>query len=218
MKSLLGPLSVALILAGGTNTCVLLQAASPSKSAATAQAEPVSADFLTSAQAFSPFVGEWTIDATWEGGEPLKARNTAEWALDGKHLKWATYVNAPTGEYKRYEGFMTWNAQKKSLVEYSFAVTGEVSELRVSTDDLKTYRFGFSALPGNAEGKLRQTIQFLDADSYRWTAEFSGADGWKPIIDGVWRRKHVTISGAASGASSGTAPTGVPATAPTSVR
>lgn len=146
-------------------------------------------DPLKTVAAFSPFEGEWAIDAAWEDGKPLKAREMCTWILGGKHLKYQTFLPTAAGEAQRYEGVFTWHPELHALVCYSFDVDGGVSEYRVETADAKVFKIGFSALhPGGKEPNLRQTIEFTGPDTYRWTAELRSGEQWKRLINADWKR------------------------------
>lgn len=153
----------------------------PATPAASAAAEALAA--------MAPLVGEWTIDAVWDSGQPLKARNTYAWGVGGKHLRTATFLPQPGGgEIQRYEGIMTWHQRRESLVAYSFAVDGKVSEFAVDLVGGKTFRFGFRPWDAGVEPTLRQTTELVDADTLQWTVEMRTGTEWKRLISAPWKR------------------------------
>jgi hypothetical protein len=138
--------------------------------------------------AFDPFVGEWTVDAKWDSGVPLKARATYTPILGGKHIRTATYLPTEKGEIQRYDGVLTYHHGRKSLVSYSFSVDGEVGETLVETADGKTFLFGFTPWDPAAPSKLRQTLQIKNADTFSWLVEMQQDGKWQRLILADWKR------------------------------
>lgn len=136
----------------------------------------------------APFVGEWAIEATWEDGRALQARNVYAWMLGGKHLSAQTFVGPRDRELQRYEGVMTWHSKQRCLAYFGFAVDGGVTEYRVETTDGKVFRIGFAPLHEGEEPQVRQTIRFLNADAYTWEVEIRQDGQWKRIMMGTWKR------------------------------
>lgn len=148
-------------------------------------------DVLHSVKALDGFVGEWTIDAKWDSGQPLKARAIYSRELGGKHLRTQTFVKKDDGsEYQRYEGVMTWHPRRKSLVIYSFAYDGSVQENLAQTDDGKTFRVGFTPYDPGAPNPVRQTLTLVSPDAFDWTVEMrvGDSDQWQRLIKAQWKR------------------------------
>lgn len=135
-----------------------------------------------------PFIGEWTIHATWTGGEALVARNINAWMVGGAHLSDQTFVGEAGKAYQRYQTIMSYDQKLGCLVSYSFAFDGKVSVVRVDTEDGKTFKFGFTPLDEH-ESNVRQTITFDGPDTYRWVVEIRSQENqWTQIMDGTWKR------------------------------
>lgn len=142
----------------------------------------------TEVQKFAPFVGEWTIRATWAGGNPLVARNVNAWTLNNTHLSGQTVVGEGDAAYVRYHTYMSYDAKHNCLVSTSFAMDGAVSSYRVETEDGKTFKLGFTPIGQEELPKVRQTIHFRTADAYQWIVELNQDGTWTQIMDGVWTR------------------------------
>jgi hypothetical protein len=144
-------------------------------------------DAKAEVQKLSPFVGEWTIHATWEGGVPLVAHNVNQWTLNGAHLSGQTFVGEGAEQYQRYQSMFSYDAKHDCLVSYSFAADGAISAYRIETEDGKTFKFGFNPI-SHDENKVRQTITFRNADEYQWVVEINQNGTWTQIMDGIWKR------------------------------
>jgi hypothetical protein len=137
----------------------------------------------------SRFVGEWTVDGKWAGGNDLHARAVYEWSLGGKIIRARTYVKDGDNEYQRYESTMAWHPGQKCLYEISFAVDGAVTEHKVEMKDEKTVLIDFSPFDPAHPSKVRQTLKFIDDDHHTWKVELNGDNGWQTLIDATWVRK-----------------------------
>ncbi len=144
----------------------------------------------TEVQKFAPFAGEWTIEATWSAGNPLKAHNVNTWTLGNTHLSGQTFVGEGAEKYQRYQSMFSYDAKHECLVSYSFAADGAVSAYRVDTEDGKTFKFGFSPIAHEELPKVRQTIVFKSADEYQWIVELNANGSWSQIMDGIWKRSE----------------------------
>jgi len=176
-------------LAAACGAALLLVAAAPLAGGDAADQPAASASSLQSVDALKPFVGEWTIDAKWDDGRPLRARNVYSMELGGRHMRARTFLPQPDGsEIQRYDGFMTWHPEKKSLVQYAFAMDGGVREQCIETTDGKVFRVGFTPFEQGGESNLHQTIEFLSADEFEWTVEIREGGEWKRLIKARWKR------------------------------
>lgn len=146
-------------------------------------------DAVTEVKKFEPFVGEWTIHATWSAGNALVAHNINQWTLNGTHLSGQTWVGEGAEKYQRYQSFFSFDAKHNCLVTTSYAVDGAISTYRVEpSEDGKVFKIGFSPVKDEALPKVRQTITFTSADEYHWVVELDQNGTWSPIMDGVWKR------------------------------
>jgi hypothetical protein len=128
------------------------------------------------------------VDGKWATGQPLHARGVYEWGLGKKVLKGQTWVRDGDKEYQRYESVFAWHPEKKSLYEISFAVDGSISEVLIESTDANTLRVGWVPFRPDKPQPVRQVIQFLDNDHFRWVAELQQGGEWKPLIDATWKR------------------------------
>jgi hypothetical protein len=135
------------------------------------------------------FVGEWVVDGKWSDGKALHARSVYEWGLGKKILRAQTFVQDGDREYQRYESVLAWHPERKCLFEITFAFDGAVSEYLVEAKGKDVLDIGWNPYAGSKAPRVRQTIRFVDADHFRWTASLRDGEGWKQIIEATWRRK-----------------------------
>lgn len=186
MKRCIGIVAAAALVLAGTMLTALSAGAQPGGRAPDVSGVP---EKLETVEVFAPFIGEWEIVGTWDDGRPIKARNTYAWHMNRKHIKCATFVAGPEGEYQRYDGLLVWHPRKKTLGSYSFAFDGNISEYRAETTDGRTFRFGFSPWDDEDTLSIRQTIEFTGPDVFVWTVEARAGESWKRLIRGEWKRK-----------------------------
>jgi hypothetical protein len=150
------------------------------------------ADDATGAGKLAPlsrFVGQWTLDAEWTDGTPLKARAEYEWGLEKRILRGRTFLLGAEGkERQRYEDIMAWDARRASIVDASFSVDGAVNEIIVEEKDDDTLLWGWKPYVEGREGRVRQTIRFEGNDRFVWIVELNGEAGWQQIMEGTWKR------------------------------
>ncbi len=145
---------------------------------------------------FDPFAGEWTIHATWAGGNPLVAHNINQWVLNNTHLSGQTWVGEGAAKYQRYLSMFSYDAKHGCLTTTSYAMDGAVSTYRVETEDGKVFKFGYSPIGNEELPKVRQTTTFTSADEYRWVVELNTDGKWSQIMDGTWKRDQPGATGA----------------------
>ncbi|HWB20472.1 MAG TPA: hypothetical protein VG711_09250 [Phycisphaerales bacterium] len=136
-------------------------------------------------------VGEWTVDATWAGGNPLHAREVHALSLDGTVLRSQTFVTKDDGsEYQRYEMVSWWdNATGKTrFMEWVYDGTTEQGEIIASDDH--TLMFPPRVDADGKTSPIRQWLTFVGDDEYDWTVKMKQEDGSeKTLIEGKWMRK-----------------------------
>jgi hypothetical protein len=133
--------------------------------------------------------GQWIVHGKWSSGEELRARSTYEWGLARKIIAAKTFVMNGDKEYQRYEGVMAWHPAKKSLFEISFAFNGELTEVLMEPVQADTLRIGWTPYDPERPSKVRQTIKFLDNDTFLWTVLVKSGDNWQQLIEATWRRQ-----------------------------
>ena len=137
----------------------------------------------------SPFIGEWTVEGMWAGGEKLKARGTYEWGLNRKIIIAKTFVMDGEKEYQRYESIFAMHPQKKSLYEITFGFDGSISEVIIEAKEKDTIHIGYTPFQADKPEKIRQTLKFIDKDHFVWNVQMKQGDDWKQLIEATWVRK-----------------------------
>jgi len=136
------------------------------------------------------FVGEWEVDGKWSDGKELHARAVYEWGLAKKILVAKTFVRDGDKEYQRYESVLAWHPEKKSLYEITFAYDGAITEVLIDAKGDDTLQIGYTPIVADKPSPVRQVIQFVDKDHYRWTVSLKDGAEWKQIIEATWKRKE----------------------------
>jgi hypothetical protein len=101
-----------------------------------------------------------------------------------------TFVKDGDREYQRYESVLAWHPEKKSLYEITFAFDGAINEILIDSQDKDTLHLGWTPYRSDKPAPVRQVIQFLDRDRFRWTVTLKDGEGWKQIIDATWKRRE----------------------------
>jgi hypothetical protein len=161
-----------------------------SSAATAAGQEPTKSTSTDHLAPLARFVGgQWVVRGKWSSGEDLRARSTYEWGLGKKIITAKTFVMNGDKEYQRYEGVMAWHPAKKSLFEISFAFNGEITEVLMEPVDADTLRIGWTPYDPERPNKARQTIKFLDNDTFVWTVLLKSGDNWQQLIEATWQRQ-----------------------------
>jgi hypothetical protein len=136
-----------------------------------------------------PYIGgEWRINASWSGGQPLEGRQTFDWGIAKKFVVAKTYVKGKDGtEYQRYETF--FGVKDKKLAAWGFVFDGhvDVTEFTVEGKKLTGTRpiAGADGAPG---GTLKQVIDLVKPDEFRWTVTIERDGQTQTLIDASWMR------------------------------
>ena len=136
----------------------------------------------------SRFIGDWTLDANWSDGTPLRARAVYEWGLGGKILRARTFIITGADERQRYEDVIAWDPRRESIVDVSFSVDGAINEILVESKDENTLLFGWKPYHEGKPGRVRQTITFEAKDRFVWVVELNAEGDWKQIMQATWVR------------------------------
>jgi hypothetical protein len=134
--------------------------------------------------------GQWVIQGHWSSGEGLRARSVYEWGVGKQIITAKTFVMNGDKEYQRYEGVLAWHPRKKSLVEFSFAYNGDLSELMVEAKDKDTIYIGWTPFAEGQASNVRQILKFKDDNSFVWTVSIKNGDKWQQIMEGTWNRQE----------------------------
>jgi hypothetical protein len=138
----------------------------------------------------SRFAGQWTLDAKWADGTPLKARAVYEWGLEKKILRAKTFIVNGDEERQRYEDVMAYDPRREALVDVSFSIDGTVNEIVIEKKDEDTLLFGWTPYHADKPAKVRQTIRFEGNDKFVWRVELNAEGEWKQIMEGAWARNR----------------------------
>jgi hypothetical protein len=135
-----------------------------------------------------PLLGEWTIDATWAGGQPLKARQTYTRHLNDKFIVARSILprDDGSGEYVRYETFFAPKDGK--LVSYNFSHDGQ-NDVRPVEVEGKVLRFRSERAVDGGKMTIDQTIELTDNDTIAWKVWIERDGNRTQIMDGQWKRK-----------------------------
>lgn len=156
----------------------------------TAAAESAANDAL---QVLAPYVGgEWRIKANWSDGSPLEAREIFEWGVGKRFVNCKTFVSkSGGGEYQRYETIFGVG-QSGKIVCYSFVYDGQVHVTDFTVEGKKLT--GERPMKGadGSEGTLRQSVEQIEPNKFRWIVAFVKDGNVNPMMDGVWVREAST--------------------------
>ena len=136
-----------------------------------------------------PLLGEWTIDATWAGGQPLKARQTYERHLNDKFILARAIVTKEdgSGEYVRYETLFAPKDGK--LISYNFSFDGANDSRPVEIKGKVMHFHSDRTLEDGNKLIIDQELELIDNDILSWKV-FLNRDGQRTqIMDGKWKRK-----------------------------
>jgi hypothetical protein len=141
------------------------------------------------AQVIAPLAGlvggEWRIKANWHDGTPLDARAVYTWGVGKKFIHAKTFVNAPEGEYQRYE--TVFGGEDGKLKAWQFAVDGHFTAMDFTVDGKK---FSNSrTMPGAKAGDtLHQSLEIVEPNKLHWIVKFERDGKVQPLIEGDWIR------------------------------
>jgi hypothetical protein len=141
----------------------------------------------------APFLGNWEIEAKWADGTPLWARNEYRVGIGGKFVEANTYSKDKEGNvYERYATVFGYDEKAKHYAAHGFTFDGsmKVTPFELSDDNGHlVYSSQWKVGEGDQATEFKQSVTFLDNDSYRWlvSSRKPNAD-WEPMMDGVWKR------------------------------
>lgn len=140
-------------------------------------------------QALVPFIGEWKIDTTWKDGNPLKARDVYEWGVGKKFIVAKTFVQKPDGtEYQRYETI--FGVQDGKLMAWEFVFDGKTDSMEFQVDGKKLVcAKPMDAPAGKPKVILHQSLELVDANSFRWKVAIEQDGKMNELMDGTWVRE-----------------------------
>lgn len=162
-----------------------LPAASTVPPAATAPATQKSAAFAQLAE----YAGTWTIDAKWAAkGDSFKGRQLVEPVLGGAFVSVRTW-SSTAGATESQRDVTIYGQQDGKLTQTVFTPDGQTRTTVATPTDDGSILFEWTKIDGKGKPlQLRQVINPIDANTYRWrTLMFKGGE-WHTLIDGQWKR------------------------------
>jgi hypothetical protein len=135
------------------------------------------------------FAGTWTIDAKWAAkGDSFKGRQLVEPLLNGAFVSVRTW-SSTAGAAESQRDITIYGQQDGQLVQWVYTPDGQVRQTTASPTDDGSILFEWTKIDGKGKPlQLRQVINPVDANTYRWrTLMFKGGE-WHTLIDGQWKR------------------------------
>ena len=140
---------------------------------------------------YIPFLGTWEINHQWKDGTPIWSLNEFEIGPGGKFIIARTFTRDGDGEvYERYHTYFSHD-EEKGMVSHGFTYDGSVSIVEgIEAFEGKTGP-GFTSYWSPGSAQIKQTVEILNADSYRWRVwtRTEDSQAWTQIMDGVWKRQ-----------------------------
>jgi hypothetical protein len=136
--------------------------------------------------AWSRYLGEWRAHDLQ--GAPGRARVT--WRRGtGPHLLLVdTYLASPDKpEEKIYDGVLFWHPGRQAWVMQQFSAWGSIYDGTVTLDE-KGMTYDWASFENGVTKHYRQSLTWLDADTYSWKVEQETPSGWKQEHAGLWKR------------------------------
>jgi hypothetical protein len=133
-------------------------------------------------------VGDWTIDAKWAAGDPLKARQTVSRICNGRFIEAKVFLPNRDGtkEYQRYQTI--WGDQDGKLIQWNFAFDGHTRQdtCEVNADATRIATAWTVKGEDGAEVHLRQSVEKTPDGNMHWVVQLEQKGQWQTIMDGVW--------------------------------
>jgi hypothetical protein len=144
-------------------------------------------------QVLAPYVGgEWKINAKWSDGSPLEAREIFEWGVGRRFVTCKTFVSKlGGGEYQRYETIFGVGEGGK-IVAHGFVYDGQVQVTEFKLDGKKLTGERPMKASDGGDGTLRQSVEQIEPNKFRWIVAFVKDGKVSPMMDGVWVREAST--------------------------
>ncbi len=140
---------------------------------------------------YIPFLGTWEISHQWKDGTPIWSLNEFEIGPGGNFVIARTFTRDGDGQvYERYHTYFSHD-EEKGMVSHGFTYDGTVSIVEGIESFEGETGPGFTSYWSPGSAQIKQTVEMLDADSYRWRVWTRTEDSqpWAEIMDGVWKRK-----------------------------
>jgi hypothetical protein len=131
--------------------------------------------------------GEWTVEAKWSDGSPLKAREAFEMGAGDRFVYCKTFASRADGtEYMRYNTMFGVMDGKLTAWAFSYDGTAETSTMEVDGNTLWIKR---EVKSGEGKAILKQSITLVDNDHFNWKVWMESGASTTQLMDGMWVRR-----------------------------
>lgn len=142
--------------------------------------------------ALQPFVGNWEINATWESGDKLWARNEYKVELGGKFLVAKTFAkDGDRDPYERYRTIFAWDKKAKKVQAHGFTFDGTttVTEMKLSKTDDGHVQVESSWKPNDGSVTIRQQLTVVSKKEIKWQVWSRPDEGEETVMmNGTWKK------------------------------
>jgi hypothetical protein len=133
--------------------------------------------------------GAWVAQGDGSSDPHFRTRVAYEWGINHKLLKIRSYLTGEKdGERLVYESVVFWHPEKKTLVFSSIAADGSIFDGTMECRG-DTFESNFQSISSEKTSTYRQTIQFLDDNTTRWTVLARRGDDWVKVIESRQHRE-----------------------------
>ena len=151
-----------------------------------------SIDLSENLKDFAPYLGVWEVEAQWASGQTLWAKNHYRVGVGGKFVEAATWAKDRDGEvYQRYLTIFGVDSETHEIMSHGFASDGKVTQVKMEIEKPENghsiIRSQWQPTPDN-DMMIKQEVQILDENRYRWQVWSGQDENWTSIMEGVWQR------------------------------
>lgn len=135
------------------------------------------------------FVGEWLAEGTWEDPKKGGIRVAYEWGVGNKAVHSKSFIVNEGKEQLVYETTFYWHPGKKQLVFQSISAAGGLFDGVAKVSEADTIECQWYDYSADSTREWKQTLRFLDTDTYEWKVHQKKGKEWVPAKEGTFRRK-----------------------------
>ena len=146
-------------------------------------------------------IGDWTLDAKWANGSPLRARATYAWGPGHKSVVVHTRVDSDKpGQPASLRDIIVYAiAGDGRLTQYTFPHNGAPRIVAASQPDDSSLLFAWDkpAAPGASDASpvpVRHRYTRIDDGRLRWQAQMQLKGEWHTTVDGEWKRADAPVN------------------------
>lgn len=184
-RTLVGPGERAWIVGIG----VILLVCGAARGATAQNVEPTATKAAEPLAILERLVGTWLAQGLWEDPTRGGLRVEYERALQGKLLKGYSYTVDAGVARLVYETSMYYHPGEDKIVFRSVSAGGVLYDGTVGELDADTLEFHWTDYgPGTAR-KWRQTLRFVDPDTYEWEVFAATEEGWRSAFRSIFHRE-----------------------------